>query len=102
MGSRIRVRLVLEQASRDELLALLEHALKKAGNPQLMTPELRETLVDHAAGNYRVLMNMSAELLLAALSSEAEQLDEKLYLETFQAPSARGESSRARKRSRVR
>ena len=60
LGTRIRTRLVTEPAARDELLELLHHALASAGNPTLMTPELIDTLVDHGAGNYRLLMTMSA------------------------------------------
>jgi general secretion pathway protein A len=85
LGTRIRTRLVLEAASRAELGQLLSHALAKAGNAALMTAELQNTLVDHAAGNYRVLMTMSAELLAHGLAHEAQQLDEKFYLEVFQA-----------------
>ncbi len=44
---------MLDYASRDELLACLEHRLDAAGNPSLMTTELKATLADHAAGNYR-------------------------------------------------
>jgi integrase len=44
VGSRIRVRLMLERASSDELQDCLRHALHKAGAPQLMTPELIATL----------------------------------------------------------
>jgi len=86
VGSRIRVRLAMDHASREDLLVLLRHAIEKAGTPNLMTRELMETLADHAAGNYRVLMNLSSELLLSALAREASVLDEKLYLETFGAP----------------
>jgi general secretion pathway protein A len=74
---------VLEYASRDELLACLDHLLEVAGNPSLMTTELKATLADHSAGNYRVLMNLSDELLTTALDRELPRLDEKLYLETF-------------------
>jgi len=84
LGTRIRTRLLTEPASRDELLALLSYALSKAGNAALMTPQLMETLVDHAAGNYRVLMTMGADLLAAGMAREVEQLDEKLYLELYQ------------------
>ena len=31
-----------------------------------MTKELRHTLVDHAAGNYRIFIGMAAELLMTA------------------------------------
>ena len=85
LGTRIRTRLHTEPASRDELLALLRHALSKAGNVSLMTPQLMDTLIDHAAGNYRVLMTMGADLLAQGLAGEVEQLDEKLYLEVYQA-----------------
>ena len=84
LGTRIRTRLHTEAASREELLELLRHALSKAGNAALMTAELMETLVDHAAGNYRVLMTMGADLLAHGMGREVEQLDEKLYLELYQ------------------
>ncbi len=85
LGTRIRTRLLLEAASRTELGQLLSHALAKAGNAALMTAELQGTLVDHAAGNYRLLMTMSAELLAFGMAQELQQLDEKFYLEVFQA-----------------
>ncbi len=84
LGTRIRTRLCTEPASREELLELLSHALAKAGNATLMTDELMDTLVDHAAGNYRVLMTMAADLLAHGMAREVEQLDEKLYLEVYQ------------------
>lgn len=83
LGSRIRRRLVLDYASRDELLTCLDHLLEAAGNPSLMTTELKATLADHAAGNYRVMMNLCDELLTIALDRELPRLDEKLYLEVF-------------------
>jgi general secretion pathway protein A len=86
LGSRIRTRLATEHASRDELLASLNHLLAGAGNASLMTPALRQTLCDHAAGNYRILTTMAAELLAAAAQRELAQLDEKLYLEVFAQP----------------
>lgn len=84
LGTRIRTRLHTEPAGREELLELLRHALAKAGNAMLMTPELLDTLVDHAAGNYRLLMTMAGELLAYGLAQEFAQLDEKCYLEVFQ------------------
>jgi type II secretory pathway predicted ATPase ExeA len=86
LGSRIRTRLATEHASRDELLEGLNHLLAGAGNASLMTPALRQTLCDHAAGNYRILTTMAAELLAAAAQRELAQLDEKLYLEVFAQP----------------
>ncbi len=90
LGSRIRRRLVLEYASREELLACLDHLLEVAGGPTLMTTELKATLADHAAGNYRVLMNLADELLSLAADQELPRLDEKLYLEAF------GQAARAK------
>ena len=98
LGTRIRSRLPLEAASRDELTQLLSHALAKAGNASLMTAELRDTLVDHSAGNYRLLMTMSAELLAYGMAHEVQQLDEKFYLEVFQAKQPR---PTAKKKARV-
>jgi type II secretory pathway predicted ATPase ExeA len=83
LNSRIRTRLCTEAATGDELLELLKHALAKAGNPTLMTDGLMDALVDHSAGNYRVLMTMSAELLAYGAAHEVSQLDEKFYFELF-------------------
>ena len=95
LGSRVRRRLVLDYASRDELLTCLEHLLAAAGNSALMTTELRVTLADHAAGNYRVLMNLGDELLAVAADRELARLDEKLFLEVFaQTPKPKLQSAR--------
>jgi general secretion pathway protein A len=83
LGSRIRRRLVFDYAARDELLACLDHLLDAAGSPSLMTTELKATLADHAAGNYRVLMNLADELLTVAADRDLPRLDEKLYLDVF-------------------
>jgi type II secretory pathway predicted ATPase ExeA len=99
LGTRIRTRLNLEAASRDELCELLRHALAKAGSATLMTPELQDTLVDHAAGNYRLLMTMAGELLAQGMLDERAQLDEKLYLEVFQPGQPR--PAAAKKKARV-
>jgi general secretion pathway protein A len=98
LGSRIRTRLATEVATREELLACLEHLLTSAGNASLMTKELRHTLLDHAAGNYRIFIAMAGELLMSAAQREITTLDEKLYLQVFARPEtqvARRTSSRA-------
>jgi len=94
LGSRIRTRLATEFASREELLACLAHLLAGAGNASLMTLPLQQTLCDHAAGNYRILTTMAAELLAAAAQKDLAVLDEKLYLEVF-APSLKSAPRRA-------
>jgi type II secretory pathway predicted ATPase ExeA len=98
LGSRIRTRLATEVATREELLGCLEHLLTSAGNASLMTKELRHTLVDHAAGNYRIFIAMAGELLMSAAQREITTLDEKLYLQVFARPEtqvARRAASRA-------
>lgn len=86
LGSRIRTRLAMEHATPEELLACLNHLLAEAGNASLMTPSLRQTLCDHAAGNFRILTTLAAELLSVAAQRELPMLDEKLYLEVFAPP----------------
>ena len=83
LGSRIRTRLMMEYASRDELAGCLDHLLNSSGNTNLLTPELATTLCDHAIGNYRVLTAMAGELLATAAQRELTQLDEKLFLELY-------------------
>lgn len=96
LDSRMRVRLLLERASPEELRELLQHALAKAGSPKLMTPELIATLCDHAQGNARALMNMGGELLALAAQREARMIDEQLFFETFAAPSTAKVAARRR------
>lgn len=96
LGSRIRARLNLEYASREDLLACLKHLAASAGNPTLMTAELLRTLCDHAIGNYRALTTIAAELLAVAAQRELTQIDEKLYLEVFAPPGQTTTKHRAR------
>jgi general secretion pathway protein A len=88
LGSRIRLRLPMEYASSEDLKACLTHLLDRAGNPTLMTEALKTTLCDHAAGNYRALTTIAANLLTVAAERNLTQLDEKLYFEVF-APDTR-------------
>ena len=88
LGSRIRCRLTLDYASREELIACLDHLLTTAGNAALMTPTLKQTLCDHCGGNFRVLTNLAAQMLAVGAQRELPQLDEKLYFEVFDARAA--------------
>jgi len=105
IASRIRVRLNLDEKTHKELSSYIEHVLAEAGNPRLMTPELIQTLCQHAVGNYRCLSTTANELLAEAARREAPQIDEKLFLETF-SPSTkttqprRVRNSNARRRAR--
>lgn len=83
IASRIRTRLRTESATSQQLLDCLTHLLDKAGNLNLMTPQVQTTLCEHAAGNLRLLMNMANELLAEAVHRQVEQIDEKLFFETF-------------------
>ena len=88
LGSRMRVRLAVDRATPQELAELVDHALRSAGAPKLMTPELIATIADHAQGNPRALMNIAGELLDAAAQREARHIDEKLFFELSSAPAA--------------
>ncbi len=72
----------------------MKHLLESAGNPTLMSSELVQILCEHAAGNYRVLSTMAAELLAVATKEEITRLDEALYLRVFEPP-----KTKARKRA---
>lgn len=94
LGSRIRVRNVIEPYHRHETMDYLDHSLKEAGADHLMSAALKETLVDHSSGNLRMLNNMAAELLAKAAQEELTQMDEKLFLSTF----TQGKTSSKRKK----
>jgi len=83
LASRIRCRLRTEALTPQQLLGCLTHLLKSAGNPKLMSPQLLQTLCEHAAGNLRLLMNLANDLLAAACQQERDVIDEKLYFEVF-------------------
>ena len=83
LDSRLRVKLLLDATSRDDLAQCLRQALEQAGNPRLLTPGLLDALVDHAGGNPRTLMAHAHELLLAGAERERPQLDEPLFFEIF-------------------
>jgi general secretion pathway protein A len=51
-----------------------------------MNEPLQHTLCDHAAGNYRILASLAAELLAVAAQHERPHLDEALFLEVFTPP----------------
>lgn len=88
LGTRIRVRMVMEPYSKEVLLGYLEHCLAQAGASHLMSNQLKKTLVDHSGGNLRVLTTLATELLEKAAEKDLTQMDEKLYLEVFSRPPA--------------
>ena len=90
LGSRIRTRLATEAATPEELRVCLDFVLAACGNAALMTKELKHTLCDHAAGNYRVLTTLASELLGAAAERDLPLLDEQLYFQVFAQPAPSG------------
>ena len=86
LGSRIRVRMTQESATKEQLEKTLIESMVKAGNANLMSKELINTLVEHAAGNYRVMMIMADNLLSEGMTKEVDQLNEKLFFETYSTP----------------
>ena len=83
LGSRIGPRLVLSPLSPEQLRDYLDFALEQAGHPQLMSPELIRTLSAHAANNLRVINQMAAEMLSAAVERNLPRIDESLFFELF-------------------
>ena len=83
LGSRMQFRMKLDPYIREDLMNYMDHCLNTAGAPHLMTKTLIKTLVDHCAGNLRVLNNMSSEMLSSGIEKELSQLDEKLFIEIF-------------------
>jgi type II secretory pathway predicted ATPase ExeA len=86
LGSRIRIRMIMEPYGQDVLLRFLEHSLIQAGAPHLMTRSLMDTLAAHCSGNLRLLSTMAAELLHRAAEKEMAQLDEGLFFDVFSRP----------------
>jgi general secretion pathway protein A len=83
LGTRIRTRLHIEPFSPQRLLELLEHLLDRAGATGLMTTELKHAIVEHCAGNPRILMTQAAELLDHAVSRQLSVMDESLFMDVF-------------------
>jgi len=83
IASRIRTRLRTEPATSEQLNHYLTHLLEKAGNLRLMTQGVQTTLCEHAAGNLRLLTHMANELLAEAVHRQVDQIDEKLFFDTF-------------------
>lgn len=81
IGTRIKARLNLKPWSKEELKHLLSFAIEKAGNPNLMSDGLKNSLPEHALGVPRIMMNMANQILYLGVSKETSVLDEKLLFE---------------------
>ena len=78
----------MEAWSKPQLMELLAESVKRAGNAELITKELIETLAEHSIGNPRVMMNLAAECLSAGMRKESVRLNDSLFFELFPAPSS--------------
>lgn len=96
LGTRIRTRLVVEPWTRPQLVELLKDGVRLAGNANLLSTGLMETLAEHAAGSPRVMMNLAAECLSHGSYKESAKLDEGLFLEIF--PTQRPSGGNLRKK----
>lgn len=85
LGTRMRTRLLLEPWTKSQLLELLQESTKRAGNPNLLSHGLAETLAEHAAGTPRVMMNLASECLAMGLMKESAHLDEALFFDLYPA-----------------
>jgi general secretion pathway protein A len=94
LESRLRSQLRLEPASSAQLGECLRHVLEQAGNGQLFTPGAFAALTEHAAGNLRTLMIRGNDLLHAAVTRDARQIDEKLFFEVFAATPSKPDKRR--------
>jgi len=97
LGSRIGARLALLPMSPEQLVDYLNFALDQAGNAQLMTAELTRTLAAHAANNLRVLNQMAAEMLAAAVKKNLSRIDESLFFELFSPTGSKPSHNKTRK-----
>lgn len=97
LGSRIGARLALLPLSPEQLVDYLNFALNQAGNAQLMTAELIRTLAAHAANNLRVLNQMAAELLAAAVKKNLPRIDESMFFELFAPTGSKPSPNKTRK-----
>ena len=83
LNSRIKARLNLGSIEAETLLECLDHALEMAGNTSVMSEELRRTLAEQAAGNWRTLMNLGDALLTEGLKRDLHTIEDDLYFEVF-------------------
>lgn len=94
LGTRMRTRLFVEPWMKPQLVDLLRDGVRHAGNPNLMSNGLIETLAEHAAGSPRVMMNLAADCLAIGCLKEVAQLDEGLFFELFPQQAQSGGSRR--------
>ncbi|MGI6303151.1 MAG: hypothetical protein ACOX52_19120 [Verrucomicrobiota bacterium] len=97
MTSRIRCRLRCGPMEVQQLREDLEHHLEMAGNPNLMTSDVKiNSLCEQAEGNFRTLMVSANELLDYALRKELDLIDDQVFFSVIcdhpKQPGRRGRS----------
>lgn len=95
IARRIRSQLVMGPLPDNEMKKMLEHALLSAGNQQLMSKGVIDTIVTHSLGNPSTMMNTSDELLARAMATEKMEINEKIFFELYEAPKTRPSKSGA-------
>ncbi|MGI6300896.1 MAG: ExeA family protein [Verrucomicrobiota bacterium] len=94
--SRIRCRLRCGPMEVQQLREGLEHHLEMAGNPNLMTSDVINSLCEQAGGNFRTLMVSANELLDYALRKELDLIDDQVFFNVIcdhpKQPGRRGRS----------
>jgi hypothetical protein len=73
LGNRIKTRIQTESLSKHLLTDHLTDVLTKAGNPVLMTKDLKKTLIDHSGGNCRVLTTRASKILIETIAKNQTQ-----------------------------
>ncbi len=98
LDSRIRRRLLLDSAPREELIACLEHVLRTAGCPDLMTTEAKVAVAEHSAGNFRSMFRHCDELFSTMLDHDQRIIDESLFFDQYKAPNEKTRRSHQKRR----
>lgn len=94
LGGRVRARLTLRPFDAATMGDFLDHILARSCATTLVSPGLRQALIEHSGGNLRILTVMGDELLSHAVHKQLSVLDEAVFFELF------GQTRPAARRSR--
>lgn len=83
LGSRVGLRVVLEEWEEGELRKLLQERVSAAGRSDLVEEVVARALVKEACGIPRRLLSRGNSLLKAGAELKSERLTEELYLRVF-------------------
>ena len=68
--------MTMDSVSKESLSQFVSHCLEAAGNPQLMSKQVIDTLAEQAGGNFRTLTNLANELLSVAIKKNIVSVEE--------------------------